>query len=137
VHSIVASRVGYVEKATSYFFEASTIDLYEASKKVISGGSFLGGIHTAACGGLWQMIVYGFAGFKIDAKELVFRPVLPKAWDSISFRLLLRGDWFSVKFTHTEFEIRAHDENTEPAAILVGSQSKDLLPGEKALFQLL
>jgi kojibiose phosphorylase len=59
-----------MDRAYEYFHKGAGIDLYNASKKVFSGGTFLGGIHTAAAGGVWQMIVQGFAGFLLKNGNL-------------------------------------------------------------------
>ncbi|MEM9000866.1 MAG: glycosyl hydrolase family 65 protein [Bacteroidota bacterium] len=87
VHALVACKAGHHEEAYRYFMESSTIDLYNASKKVMSGGSFLGGIHTAAAGGVWLIIIKGFAGFKVLQDGVRFAPALPEQWNSISFKL--------------------------------------------------
>ncbi|WP_343486147.1 glycosyl hydrolase family 65 protein [Allomuricauda sp. d1] len=87
VHALVACKAKHYEEAYRYFMESSTIDLYNASKKVMSGGSFLGGIHTAAAGGVWLIVVEGFAGFKMYKDGIRFRPALPEEWQSLSFKL--------------------------------------------------
>ncbi len=56
-HALIASKAELPEEAFRYFEEASSIDLYNQSKKVMSRGSFLGGIHTAACGAVWFVVV--------------------------------------------------------------------------------
>jgi kojibiose phosphorylase len=136
VHAIVANRAGYTEKAYSYFMEAGTIDLYNASKKVVSGGSFLGGIHTAACGAIWQVIVHGFAGFKFDGGHLVFQPALPEAWKCVSFALILGANRFRVIITYSWLEILGGENNREALIVHVKGQSKTVSPGEKARFEL-
>src|SRR6056297_3056673 len=60
VHSIVASQIGFPDQAYHYFQKSLTIDLYSTNPPA-SGGTFIGGIHTAACGIAWQMVVFGFA----------------------------------------------------------------------------
>jgi kojibiose phosphorylase len=96
VHALVASRAGHQEEAYRYFMESASIDLYNASKKVMSGGSFLGGIHTAAAGGVWLIIVKGFAGFVLTEKGVGFSPALPKAWKELRFKLRVKGCLLSI-----------------------------------------
>ena len=134
VHSIVASKAGYPDEAYRFFLEAATIDLYNQSKKVVSGGSFLGGIHTAACGAVWQMIVEGFAGFHIDGDELVFDPALPERWHSYSFRLAFRSNDCTVTVRDSQIEIEAAGDNTAPLAVRVKGQSESIEAGELGLF---
>jgi kojibiose phosphorylase len=136
MHSIVASKAGDTEDAYRYFMEAATIDLYNMSKKVVSGGSFLGGIHTAACGAVWQTIVNGFAGFRVNGRQLVFQPALPKNWNSVTFRLTFRANQFTFKLMKSQFEIQGHANNAEKVAIKVNEQLKNVEPGEKVTFRL-
>ena len=129
VHSMVASWAGYHEEAYRYFIEGASIDLYNASKKVMSGGSFLGGIHTAAAGGVWQMIVKGFAGFKMVGADLHFRPALPKVWDSLRFQLVVRGNRLSVLMRHEVLELEADTGNPGSLFVRVGEEGLVVKPG--------
>jgi kojibiose phosphorylase len=132
VHAIVASKAGYDEQAYAYFTQAATIDIYNQSKKVVSGGSFLGGIHTAACGAVWQIIVFGFAGLKVAGRQLAFQPRLPHAWEAVSFRIYLHADLFSVNFTAHSFNLHAAEDNNQPVTLCVNHQCKTLNPGQAA-----
>ena len=134
VHSLIASKIGNKEEAYAYFKEGATIDLYNASKKVMSGGSFLGGIHTAACGGTWLAIVQGFAGFKTDGNTISFKPWLPKHWKSFSFKVIVRGNLLRVQVKNEEFAIRADKKNMESVKIKVGRRIFHLKPGETKNF---
>ncbi|MEM8535131.1 MAG: glycosyl hydrolase family 65 protein [Chloroflexota bacterium] len=130
VHATVASWVDYEDAAYRYFLEAASIDLYNASKKVMSGGSFLGGIHTAAAGAVWQMIVKGFAGFKIVAGVLHFRPALPKQWEGVTFKLVVRGNWLTVALATDSLTITAAPDNPGTLTVRVGSNETTVVPGE-------
>ncbi len=130
VHAIVAAWAGYADKAYDYFLEGATIDLYNASKKVMSGGSFLGGIHTAAAGGVWLMIVKGFAGFKIVKGMLHFHPMLPETWNALTFNLVLEGNHIKVKVEKETLTIAAQEKNTKTFEISVHDAAYQLKPGE-------
>ena len=86
VYAIVAAWVGHMEEAERYFFQSCTVDLYNTNKAV-SGGTFIGGIHTAACGVSWQIVVSGFAGMYLTEGGFGFRPHLPARWGRLSFVL--------------------------------------------------
>jgi len=133
VHALIASKVGYAEQAYDYFMNAATIDLYNASTKVMSGGTFLGGIHTAACGAIWQMMVEGFAGFSIDEDGISFAPALPIQWDGLSFKLVVRGNLLSVRLTPEELTIASAEENATPIAVSVGERTITLHPGGREM----
>jgi 1,2-alpha-glucosylglycerol phosphorylase len=130
VHALVAAWADYPEEAYRYYFEASTIDLYNASKKVMSGGAFLGGIHTAAAGSVWQMIVKGFAGFKWVSGVLKFHPALPHDWDSIHFKLVVHGNWLNVTITHETLTLMTPPENATPIPYDIQGNKGAIAPGE-------
>lgn len=90
VHSIIAARLGRVEEAYDYFKRSCLIDL-SSSNKTVSGGTFIGGIHTAACGAAWQIIMFGFLGMKLEGNRITFNPKLPENWESVSFKLITHG----------------------------------------------
>ena len=134
VHAVVAAWADYPEEAYRYYFEASAIDLYDASKKVMSGGTFLGGIHTAAAGSVWQMIVKGFAGFKWVSGVMHFNPALPKDWDGIRFKLTVCGNWITVSLTHKSLSLQAAPENAVAVPYIFPMQSGEIDPGETLTF---
>ncbi len=83
--SIVAAMLGDVEKAGSYLADTIGLDLHD------SHGNTKDGIHTANMGGSYMALVYGLAGLRFKADGLYLRPLLPKAWQGYSFRLVYRG----------------------------------------------
>jgi kojibiose phosphorylase len=131
VHSQIASKIGYSQMAYAYFKQGATIDLYNASKKVNSGGSFLGGIHTAACGGAWLMLVQGFAGFSLGEGGVInFSPALPENWNGLAFRLSVRGNGLAVNLTRENLILNAEESNATPLTIKAHGQTVSLKPGE-------
>jgi len=131
VHALAACKAHQPQEAYDYFKESSTIDLYNRSKKVVSGGTFLGGIHTAACGATWEIIIKGFAGFRWRDGSLSFRPFLPDRWRSIHFNLKLKGQKMGVSMDHEQVTVEIiHGEN--PVSLHVMGKTKQITPGMKA-----
>lgn len=81
VFSMMAARVGYLEKAYDYFIETARLDLDNTH------GNTKDGLHMANMGGTWMAIVSGFAGLRVKEGGLYLRPQLPKQWKGYSFRL--------------------------------------------------
>jgi len=131
VHATLAAWVDYPNEAYRYFHEAATIDLYNASKKVISGGSFLGGIHTAAAGAVWQMVVKGFAGFRLNNKIISFTPALPNSWREIKFKLKIHKQLVLVEISQDELALTTSNKNTSPMKIKAANTILKVMPGEK------
>src|SRR5205085_9302663 len=81
IHALVAARVGDATLAHRYLRQAAQIDLDN------SMGNAAGGVHAAAMGGLWQAVIFGFAGLQAQADGLSFTPNLPPHWRRLSFPL--------------------------------------------------
>jgi kojibiose phosphorylase len=95
MHAIVASRIGDVEEAYRYFLKSSTIDIFNTNEAIV-GGTFIGGIHTAAAGALWQVMVNGFAGVDFEEDQITFNPGLPDEFDSLEFKLHYKNNIYKI-----------------------------------------
>lgn len=91
VYSIMASKVGYQEKAYDYFIETARLDLDDTHSNTKDG------IHTANMGGTWMSIVFGFGGLRIKEEGIVIKPNLPKQWGGLSFKFKYKNSIVSVK----------------------------------------
>ncbi|EEM56426.1 glycoside hydrolase family 65 protein [Bacillus thuringiensis] len=81
IFSIMASKVGYHEKAYKYFMETARLDLDNTHKNTKDG------LHMANMGGTWMAIIYGFAGLRVKESGLSFAPSIPKDWNGYTFRM--------------------------------------------------
>ncbi|MEX2627155.1 MAG: glycosyl hydrolase family 65 protein [Ilumatobacteraceae bacterium] len=130
VHALVATRLGLLDEAYSYFWRTATIDLLSSAKAVV-GGTFIGGIHTAACGGAYQAAVFGFGG--LDALEgvLVVDPRLPEHWTALEFDVTLRDQRARVRAEQHRVTVTAHADNDRPLHVQCrGETEVELPPGE-------
>jgi alpha,alpha-trehalose phosphorylase len=91
VQSIIAAEVGYRELALRYFHNALFVDLADLH------GNASDGVHVASTGGVWNALVYGFAGMRDYNGLITFDPRLPEAWHSLTFRITLRGTRLRVR----------------------------------------
>ncbi len=103
-YAIVAARIGLLEEAYEKFEKAVMIDLLNTNESV-SGGTFIGGIHTAANGASWQMVVYGFIGLRFDGDVCEIAPRLPDAWDDLCLSLVLEGVKIELEMSRTKIRI--------------------------------
>jgi trehalose/maltose hydrolase-like predicted phosphorylase len=134
-YATIAANIGYRDKAYDLFIESCSIDLYNTSKAV-SGGTFLGGIHTASCGAAWQIIVKGFAGFHIEENGQIihFNPKLPDKWNRIVFWVKYRNNTYEITIDRHSIIIVADKKNTDDVRIMVGEEPRSIQPGEKTIF---
>ena len=96
IFSIMAARLGYMEKAISYFGDTIQLDIKD------SYGNTRDGIHTANMGGNYMVIVYGFGGFKLKEEGIFFAPVLPEKWN---------GYFFSIFYHDRRIRITVKEKN--------------------------
>lgn len=103
IFSIVASKLGQVDKAYEYFGNSAMLDLFNTHKNTKDG------IHTANMGGTYMAIVYGFGGFRLKESGIWFAPVLPEKWKAYNFMLNYRGSHILVRVSAegTEFTLES------------------------------
>ncbi len=134
VHAIVAAKAGYIEQAYEYFMRSCMIDL-AGTNKAFSGGTFIGGIHTASCGAAWQVIAFGFAGIRISEEGIGLNPVLPGHWHEVRFKVFYRGQELFLTISQASFSISASSENSAPVQINAYGHNAVLQPGVMLIFK--
>lgn len=102
VHGILCSWMGRDDDALEFLDRVISIDMAPEKKGAEEG------IHIANCGGIWQMLIYGFAGLKsaVCSEELVLEPHLPEQIRSMEFPFLWHGDEYCISVDHTGYEIK-------------------------------
>lgn len=108
VQSIIAAEVGYQDLAYRYFLSALFVDLADRHANTADG------VHVASTGGVWSALVSGFGGFRdlgSDEHEGQFTidPRLPEGWESLIYRLTLRGTRVRVTVRASELELLVED----------------------------
>ncbi len=96
VYAMQAAHLGKKEYAYKYFLKTAEIDLTGDYKQYV-GDLFVGGTHLAANGGAWLAVISGFAGLELSGDKPEFNPVLPEKWDSIGFKLQIKGKKFKIE----------------------------------------
>lgn len=95
MHAWVAARLGLHDDAYEMFHHAAHIDLHD------NKGNVRDGMHAAACGGVWQAVVFGFCGLHInEAGELALSPAIPAHWRRVTFSVFYRGEKRIFTVTH-------------------------------------
>ena len=101
IFSIIASEVGYADKAYDYFMQTARLDLDDTH------GNTHYGVHTAAMAGTWMGVAYGFAGMRVVDGALRFAPTLPAKWRHYQFKIHIRGALLQVRVEvgHVEYRL--------------------------------
>lgn len=96
IMAALAARMGQAEEAYQHFMRAALVDLHDLRRNTADG------IHAASAGGVWQALVFGFAGVRLTPEgPVVERPCLPPNWERLSFRLYYRGRPFDFTLENT------------------------------------
>lgn len=85
IQAIMACKMGD-PAAYEHFMRAARADLFDVR------GNAGDGIHGASAGGLWQAVVFGFAGLQRSATgSWQAHPRLPQGWKRIQFKIMEQG----------------------------------------------
>jgi maltose phosphorylase len=90
IHSIIASRIGNIEKAYELYLRTARLDLDDYNNEVSDG------LHITSMAGSWLAVVEGFGGMRIDNDKIRLNPLIPDKWHSYSFHVCFRGTSFEV-----------------------------------------
>jgi kojibiose phosphorylase len=88
IQAALASYLNQAQEAYDRFMQAALVDLEDTRRNAKEG------IHSASAGGVWQAIVFGFAGIRINDAYPQANPHLPEGWTRLKFKLQWRGQWY-------------------------------------------
>lgn len=91
VHSILASRIGYEEKAYEMYLRTARLDLDDYNNDTEDG------CHITSMAGTWMAIVMGFGGLRYKHTEIQLNPKLPSAWQSYAFHIIHKGSVLGIE----------------------------------------
>ena len=91
IHSILACRLGRMEKAEDLFGFATRMDLDDYNRNSCEG------LHTTSIAGAWMNIVYGFGGLRSDSDILAIAPCIPAGWTKYTFSVRSGGSVLRVQ----------------------------------------
>jgi len=93
ITAALACLLGDPEEAYRHFQRAARTDLDDTRLNTADG------IHAASAGGVWQAVVFGFAGLTLTEEGVRFRPRLPAHWKRLAFALQIQGEklWVDIE----------------------------------------
>ncbi|MEY2957921.1 MAG: hypothetical protein RLZZ01_489 [Actinomycetota bacterium] len=107
------ARAGRADEAMRWFDVAARLDLDDLT------GSTHEGLHLATMGGLWQAIVIGFAGIRLDDDLLIVEPDLPSRWRRLAVSFTVRGAQVRVVVDHRTSVVE-HDGRISTPPVRIG-----------------
>ncbi len=85
IHAVLACELDMAELAYEHFMRAALVDLEDVR------GNTADGVHGASAGGVWQALVFGFAGLRLTADGYTLNPRLPTHWRRLAFSFQHHG----------------------------------------------
>ncbi len=93
ISAVMACRAGRPEIGYAHFQRAALADLLDVRHNAGDG------IHGASAGGLWQAVVFGFAGLTVTGEGPTTVPMLPASWQRVAFTVTVRGQRHRLEVT--------------------------------------
>lgn len=115
IYSIMASRIGNIDKAYELYLRTARLDLDDYNREVADG------LHITSMAGTWLAIVEGFGGMRIRNGRVLLNPLIPVKWQSYSFHARFRGVLFEVKVTRENVSVH----NTSDKELVIGISGKE------------
>lgn len=134
IHAILACQLDKSAEAYEHFMRAALVDLKDVR------GNASEGIHAASTGGVWQAVVFGFAGVRLTSLgPMVENPHLPPSWTRLKFRLHWRDQCYEFDLSKTEMIMKT-DNRTEELELygegLPKGSPDSVLPIQGVIFDL-
>ena len=124
IHSILACRLGKMEKAEQFFDFATRMDLDNYNRNTSEG------LHTTSIAGAWMNIVCGFGGLRTDASTITIAPSIPHGWQRYSFCISTKGSVLKVEVTQETVTLTVLRGNTELVELYGKNVTADVMPQE-------
>lgn len=100
VHSILAARLGRMDKAYEMYLRTSRLDLDDYNREVAEG------LHITSMAGTWMSVVQGFGGMQWKGTELHLEPSIPDNWKRYSFHIRFRSAIIELAVTKEAATVR-------------------------------
>ncbi len=114
LHSVLASELGYRERAMALYLRTARLDLDDVNRDTADG------LHVTSMAGAWLAIVQGFAGMR-TAGGLSLSPYLPQEWAGYAFSFTYRGRVIRLEINKTRGRLKLL--SGEPVEMKVNGQN--------------
>jgi maltose phosphorylase len=111
VHTILASKLGKIEKAYEMYVRTSRLDLDDYNNDTEDG------LHITSMAGTWMSVVKGFGGMRVKNTKLYLNPILPEGWKSLAFRVGLKDNLLEIEIGKETIKISNLSELTAEVSL--------------------
>jgi len=119
IHSILAARLGRLDKAYEMYVRTARLDLDDVNEDTEDG------CHITSMAGTWMAVVRGFGGMRVSREDgLQFAPLLPAQWEGYTFTVRYRGAVLGVEVTRKEVVL--HNRDRKPLSLKVYGTAREI-----------
>lgn len=104
IHSIIASKLGYKDKAYELYLRTARLDLDNINNDTEDG------CHITSMAGTWMSITYGFAGLRYNKGLITLSPSIPEKWKRIKFKLISNSNILDLEIFQDKINIKSNKE---------------------------
>jgi trehalose/maltose hydrolase-like predicted phosphorylase len=101
ISASLLARAGRADEALELLRLALRLDLDDVT------GTTAAGLHLATLGGVWQCVLFGFAGARVVNGCLEVTPSLPSAWPELELRFLALGARVRLRIDGRQIRLRS------------------------------
>jgi maltose phosphorylase len=127
VHSILACKLGKIDKAYEMYVRTARLDIDDYNNDTEDG------LHITSMAGTWMSLVKGFGGFRVKNQKVFLDPILPKNWDSVSFRVGVSGALIEV--TIEKEVLKIENFSSQNLEVVVYGENQSLAANSKSTFK--
>ena len=122
--------IGAMDLAEEFFDKCLVVDLDDNPYDSTDG------IHSASLGGIWNCLIFGFAGVHYEGDVLYIQPHIPDRWQSMEFQLTVAGQDIRFKVTNKTVELHTEELLSCPLRVKAGEQEYLFKDSLKAVISL-
>lgn len=115
-HAQACAAIGSMDLAEDFFEKSLIIDLDDNPYDSTDG------VHSASLGGVWNCLIFGFAGVRYEGETLYIHPHLPEKWNSMEFPLVIAGQPIFFHITNQKVRLSSQVALTQPIRVMIADQ---------------
>ena len=115
-HAQACAAIGAMDLAEDFFAKSLVIDIDDNPYDSTDG------IHSASLGGVWNCLIFGFAGIHYEGGILYVQPHMPESWKSMEFKLEIAGEPIRFYITSDKVSLLSETDISHPINVNIGGQ---------------
>ncbi len=119
-HAQACAAIGAMDLSWEFFQKCLVVDLDENPHDSTDG------VHSASLGGIWNCLIFGFAGVRYENGVLYLNPHLPNRWKSMDFRIIIKGVQVHVLIEKKKITLACEPETSTPIQVEAKGRSYTL-----------